>query len=226
MGANRPDCFAIDQRGHGESHPRGGYGIAAYVQDVVETLDALGLSSAHIVGHSMGARVALVFAARHPERTRSAVMVDIGPEQWRANWTSTWAAVDGMPSRFENEEEALAFAGSRTQNSPIGTGLFLARLRDDGRGGLTWRADREALKASVKSHRSRNFWEEWAAISRPALLVRGGTSHELREATFERMKALNPGINVCEIPGVGHNVPLIAPDKLATELQHFWSEVA
>ncbi len=225
MGDERPDCFAIDQRGHGESHPRGGYGIGAYVGDVVETLDSLGLASAHVVGHSMGARVAIVFAARHPDRTRSAAIIDIGPEQWRANWTSTWAAVDGMPSRFANETEALAFAGSRTQNSPIGTGLFLARLRDDGRGGLTWRADREALKASVKSHRSRNFWAEWSAIERPVLLVRGGTSHELRESTFERMKALNPGVNVRELPGVGHNVPLIAPDKLAAELQRFWTEV-
>ena len=226
LGGERPDCFAFDQRGHGQSHPAGGYGIAAYVNDVVETLDALGLEAADIVGHSMGARVALVMAARRPERVRSVAIADIGTEQWRANWTSTWDALDAMPRRFAGRDEALAFAGSRTRNSPIGTGMFLARLRQDAAGGLTWRADIDALKATVKGHRSRNFWHEWSAIDVPALLVRGETSHELRTSIFERMMATNPKVGVREIPGVGHNIPLIAPDKLASELRSFWSEVS
>jgi 2-(acetamidomethylene)succinate hydrolase len=226
LGPGRPDCYAIDQRGHGQSHVTGGYGIGTYLRDTAETIAALGLESAHIVGHSMGARVALVFAARRPELTRSVAIVDIGPEEWRENWTSTWESVDRMPDRFSGPDEALAFAGSRTQSSPIGTGMFLARLKDDGGGGLTWRADREAIKATVKSQRSRNFWADWRAIAVPALLVRGGTSREVRPQVFERMAASNPKVKVREIPDVSHNIPLIAPDKLASELNSFWSEVS
>lgn len=224
LGGDRPDCIALDQRGHGQSHPAGGWSIDDYVADVVDLLDALGLERAHIVGHSMGARVALVFAARYPARTASAAIVDIGPEQWKENWTSAWTAFDEMPDHFRDEADALEFAGRRTRTSPVGTGLFLARLRPAPGGGVTWRADREALKQTVRSQRSRNFWTEWEAITSPLLLVRGGTSHELRPRIAAKMRARNPRAGFVDFDGVGHNIPIIAPERLARDLQRFWAK--
>jgi pimeloyl-ACP methyl ester carboxylesterase len=104
----------------------------------------------------------------------------------------------------------------------VGTGAFLARLRPDNGGGLTWRANREALKATVQSHRSRNYWRDWEGIERPALFVRGGTSHEVRPAVAAEMVRRNPRVEPVELDGVGHNIPLIAPEKLANVLNDFW----
>src|SRR5437763_11394812 len=62
---------ALDQRGHGESQwvgPGGFYHFPEYVADLDGALDALGLASARIVGHSMGASVGLLYAAVRPER--------------------------------------------------------------------------------------------------------------------------------------------------------------
>jgi pimeloyl-ACP methyl ester carboxylesterase len=70
---------ALDQRGHGESEqPAGPYGVDACADDLAPVLDALGWDRAVVVGHSWGARVALAFAARHPERTLAVVAVDGG----------------------------------------------------------------------------------------------------------------------------------------------------
>ena len=69
-----------DLRGRGDAGQEPGpYGLARHVQDTVDLLDAEGLDSAVVAGHSMGAYVAALLAARHPDRVASVVLVDGGP---------------------------------------------------------------------------------------------------------------------------------------------------
>ncbi|MGH9116286.1 MAG: alpha/beta hydrolase [Acidimicrobiales bacterium] len=71
--------LAPDLRGRGRSSAVGGpYGMAVHADDLVAVLDHAGASSATVVGHSMGAFVAVVAADRHPERVRGLVLVDGG----------------------------------------------------------------------------------------------------------------------------------------------------
>jgi pimeloyl-ACP methyl ester carboxylesterase len=229
--------FALDQRGHGHSaKPVTGYAVAAFLGDLLEAMRVLGLDRPHLVGHSMGARVALVAAARHPERFRSVAIVDIGPDQWRANWQSTVAAFDRMPPSYPSAEAAVGGARNRggesadaaladRQDDATLRTIALARLRTLPDGSVTWLANREALKRTVIAHRSRNYWHDWERISIPALLVRGGTSGELRPAVSDRMRSRNPRVGFRQFEGVGHNIPLLAPGRLAATLSEFWPSV-
>jgi len=70
--------LAPDLRGRGRSRLSGPYGMAAHARDVIAVLDAVGVERAVLVGHSMGAYVAVVAAANHPERVSGVVMVDGG----------------------------------------------------------------------------------------------------------------------------------------------------
>ncbi|MDA0164348.1 alpha/beta hydrolase [Solirubrobacter ginsenosidimutans] len=71
--------LAPDLRGRGHSAELPGpYGIAAHVTDLLGVLDATGVSSAVLVGHSMGAYVLARLAAEHPERARALVALDAG----------------------------------------------------------------------------------------------------------------------------------------------------
>jgi pimeloyl-ACP methyl ester carboxylesterase len=68
--------FAISQRGHGESSkPASGYAQRDFAADVAAFMDALQLPRAVVVGHSMGAGVALRFAADYPQRTTALVLL-------------------------------------------------------------------------------------------------------------------------------------------------------
>jgi lipase len=76
---DRTALIAPDLRGRGASAPLGPpFGVDAHAGDVLALLDHLGLERPVIAGHSLGAYVACRFAARHPERVASLVLVDGG----------------------------------------------------------------------------------------------------------------------------------------------------
>jgi pimeloyl-ACP methyl ester carboxylesterase len=68
--------IALSQRGHGDaSRPRHGYHPRDLAQDLATFMDALGIASGVIVGHSMGSQVAQRFAIEHAARVRGLVLI-------------------------------------------------------------------------------------------------------------------------------------------------------
>ena len=85
----------VDLRGRGDSDkPDSGYGLEAHASDVVRVLDHLGLEDAVILGHSMGAFVALKTALVFPRRVRALVLLDGG-----------WPRVETRPEEMTEEEK-------------------------------------------------------------------------------------------------------------------------
>lgn len=69
---------ALDLRGHGDSQwsPEGHYSLASYLYDLVEFIDQLSDEPVTIVSHSLGAAIALRYAAVWPERVRALVAIE------------------------------------------------------------------------------------------------------------------------------------------------------
>jgi pimeloyl-ACP methyl ester carboxylesterase len=67
-------CVRVDLRGHGETPPADDYSFPALAGDVRAVVDELGLGEPAVVGHSLGAAVAAVYAAAYG--ARAVVCVD------------------------------------------------------------------------------------------------------------------------------------------------------
>jgi lipase len=90
----------VDLRGRGDSDkPDSGYSLSVHAVDVVRVLDHLGLQSAVLAGHSMGAFVALKTALLFPQRVRALVLLDGG-----------WPRVETTPEEMTQEERQDAAA--------------------------------------------------------------------------------------------------------------------
>lgn len=217
---------AMDARGHGQSWaPSNGYSASAMVEDTVRVIESLG-PPLHLVGHSMGARTALVLPARKPRLLRSVSVIDIGPEASKANIADTVRGIEGRPARFASTADALAYAFRNRTPTEDDTHIFLARLKGHPDGSLTWRASREALAQCVTLQRSRSYWDEWRRIPVPALFVHGGASNEVSSGIADRMRAENPRVLFERFEGIGHNIPLLAPQRLAESLERHWTSAA
>src|SRR5690348_4735658 len=72
--------YALDQRGYSPgARPDAveSYRIAEPLADAVAVLDALGIESAHVLGHDWGAQVGWLLAAMHPTRVRTLTAVSV-----------------------------------------------------------------------------------------------------------------------------------------------------
>lgn len=72
--------LAVDFPGHGRSQGPGFAGIAALADWTARLIEAAGVKSAALVGHSMGALVALDCAARHPDKVRALGLCGVASE--------------------------------------------------------------------------------------------------------------------------------------------------
>jgi pimeloyl-ACP methyl ester carboxylesterase len=75
--------IALDLRGHGGSTRPGDYSFELMRDDVRDFADALHLSRFHLIGHSMGATVAILCAERWPSRIDHLVLEDTAPPSGR-----------------------------------------------------------------------------------------------------------------------------------------------
>ncbi len=78
--AGRRPLLALDLRGRGDTDKPldGPFGMSQHARDVAAAMSGFGIDDAVVVGHSMGAFVAVALAAEHPERVRGLVLVDGG----------------------------------------------------------------------------------------------------------------------------------------------------
>jgi esterase len=76
---------SIDVRNHGNSFHQQGMDYQVLAQDVICLLDELSIAHCHILGHSMGGKIAMKIALLYPERLRKLIVADIAPVKYPAH---------------------------------------------------------------------------------------------------------------------------------------------
>ena len=220
LARERLDSFRIcapDLRGHGLSPWEPPWDLDRHIADLVETLDALGLSRVPVVGHSFGGRLALELGARHPERIEALVLLD--PAVWvpphialaRADercMDESYPSVDSAVDRrlADNPHAARELVEEETRAQ--------LRVGDDGRYRARW-----ARPAVIAAYGEMSKPPPLDRIRIPNLLVRGHESDVTPEAVADACRH-SIGSEVTVVPG-GHNVMWDAFDETAAALLHF-----
>jgi pimeloyl-ACP methyl ester carboxylesterase len=115
--------LAVDQPGHGRSDGPPLASVEALADWVLALLDAAGVTSAHLVGHSMGSLIALEAAARAPERAAGLVMVGTAYPMKVSDALLSTARDD--PARAIAMVNAFSHSGIASKPSFPGPGAWL-----------------------------------------------------------------------------------------------------
>ena len=225
--AARYRVLALDQRGHGDTDPApdGDYSDAALLADLEAFVAALGLGRIAMVALSLGGRVAINSAGRHPSVVDRMVIVDIGPEIAPAGGARVGQRMATSPEHFETLEAVVTHMRA---NAPLYSEALLRQraehaVRPLPGGGFTWKYDR-GLRDAIRQGRLRlpaDLWDQWRAITCPTLLVRGALSDVLPEEMAKRMAEELPSAQLVVVPGAGHTVPGDQPALFQSLLQEF-----
>jgi esterase len=224
--AARYHVLALDQRGHGDSAPApdGDYSTDAFAGDLAAFVDALGLRTVDVVALSLGGRVAIAYTARHPERVRRLVIVDIGPDIALEGRARVGRMIAATPEHFDSVERAVGYA--RAGNPRFTDAALRHRvghgLRAHGTG-FAWKYDRE-IREQIRSGRwndTIDLWPLWSAIACPTLIVRGVESDVLSPEIAKRMLETLPHARLVEVENAGHTVPGDQPQLFLQLVREF-----
>ena len=218
---------ALDHRGHGDSawDEKRRYEHDDMVADVECVTKALGIDRLVIVGHSLGGRIATLFAGRHPERMAGLVLVDIGPElDARGVTRIRQDAETQTPILFSVEEYArllsIAYPAGRPAAlmrmarhglRPRPDGRFELKTDPDLRSGLRGETPEEAAEREQAMTQAQ--WDALARIPCPTLVVRGAASDVLSADVADRMvDEVLPNGRLAVVAAAGHSVMTDNPD--------------
>lgn len=226
-----------DVRGRGESQwdtSSVNYVPRTYARDVVELLDALGISRAVFVGTSMGGVIMMFLALRNRGRIAAAVLNDVGPEVSPEGLARIQSYV-GRPVNLASWADAVSYVrtlneGSLPHFDDDDWERMTARTYTRGTGAPSPRYD-PAIAAPLQAGKAKApaflAWMLFRRLvrSRPTLVLRGETSDILSRQTAERMAAGRTNVTLVEVPGVGH-APMLSEPQSREALLSFLDGVA
>jgi pimeloyl-ACP methyl ester carboxylesterase len=228
--------LAVDLRGHGDSghDAERRYDYEFHVRDLERVTAALGIGRFVLLGHSLGGRIAALFAGTHPERMAGLILVDSGPDldargvmRIRLD-TEKAVAPDGAAARIPSLTEyermlSIAYPAARPE--------AIARMA---RHGLRRRADGSlerktdpafhdgarrmspAEAADRERATTRMLWEALGRVPCPTLVVRGAASDILSPDVADRMAdEVLPQGRLAVVARASHSVMTDNPEGFA-----------
>lgn len=228
------DLLRLDLRGHGGSVCRTRTNMEVWSDDVAELLRAEGAARAVLVGHCLGANLALRFAARHPELVAGLVLIEPMFRQCLSGRMRTVAALRPLLSALV--PLMLLLAGWGLHRRRVDT-IDLAELDRQARAAMAsgggFPAGRYAsVVEDLRIMPTSMFLQDLIAVTGPlplprirvpvlALLSTGGAFGD--PARTERLLADLPGCRV-ELIDALHWIPTEQPAAMATAIEGWCEE--
>ena len=202
----RYQAIALDQRGCGKTeHPSSGYSIPQFVEDLSRFSDRLGLPPFHLVGHSMGGQVSMLFTLKHPEKVRTLTLLNSVPadglflnEEVRAYFT-----------QVANDPKVLRQAMDMVM--PYGYGPSFAERAT----AIALACAPQTMKESLESMNQTRFLSDLGKIAVPTLILHGKDDMVIPlELMVPTMKAIVHA-QVVIFSHCGHSPQVERPEEFA-----------
>lgn len=214
----------IDLPNHGESGWTEGFDYAEMADLVADHLRN-GFASAgpfDVVGHSMGGKVAMVLALRHPDLVRRLVVVDISPvasASGRGEFPHLLSALRTLDlAAIESRTDAHAALREAIPNDTV-RGFLLQNLQRAG-DGFAWQPNLRLLHDELEA--VMGFPDMTGRLFEgPVLWMRGERSDYVADDDAPAMRALFPKTTRLTVLGAGHWVHSEKPDEVIAALRSF-----
>ena len=189
-------ALAMDLRNHGDSAHDPAMDYDTMAADVAETMAAHGVAAAHVVGHSMGGKVAMRLALRQPACVKRLVVADIAPVPYPSHFGAFTRAMLAVPPGASRAEADALLAPDIPD--PAIRGFLMHNFRP----GEGWRIGLREIAGALPRV------EDWeGAVGRfdgPALFVTGARSDYVRPEHRPAIVRLFPTARFVAIKDAGH----------------------
>ncbi|MGC8633981.1 MAG: alpha/beta fold hydrolase [Candidatus Limnocylindrales bacterium] len=202
--------YLVDLRGHagtrGEIGPH--LDLDDLAADLLATVDALGLSTFHLAGFSLGGLTALHFALRHAARLRTLILVGVDPQ---LEPRASVARVLMDPDRIAAREPAWAEQLERRHAAVHGPGAWRELLR--------------SIQAGIRSETALTP-AELRGVHVPTLVVCGDRDVFVPPDHAVAFYRQLPDARLCIVPDCGHQAMVLRPRLFSDAAEQFYRSTA
>lgn len=153
--AENRHVYLLDQRNHGQSPHTDTHTYDEMAEDLFGFFQEHGLRDAVLIGHSMGGKTAMKFAAKHPELLDKLVIVDMGTKTYPVHHDliiRSMQALDleNISSRSEAEEELSHLLDEDESVIQFLLKNIYRKKQEDGTSTYAWRFNLDVLAADIE----------------------------------------------------------------------------
>lgn len=202
---NQYQVIRVDVPNHGLSEHWDQMDYPRLATAMISLLDELAIERAHIVGHSMGGKIAMATALAFPERIISMVAADIAPVAYEPRHDTVFAALESLPLEGHTDRR---FALNHLIDNDIdeATAQFLLKNLQRTDTGFRWKMNLSGLKACYPNiigwqNQTLNPVQSYAG---PSLFIRGGDSNYVTSEHRSAIMAQFPAAQAKTLEGCRH----------------------
>jgi pimeloyl-ACP methyl ester carboxylesterase len=234
--ASRYTIYLVDLRNHGRSphHPDHTYPLMA--TDIEELMASESIDKAYILGHSMGGKTAMLFAALHPERVSGLIIVDIAPGGYtnlsqyspqviaHLNIVNTMLSVDfsKLTSRAKIENDL-----AKTITDTDIRRFIMKNVQRNANNSFGWKLNIDAIHRALPGIMGPIPLEKimggQALKGFPILFIKGEYSDYITPDQIPMIRQYFPEAEIKTIPSAGHWVHAEQPKQFIKVLEEFLS---
>ena len=203
--------YLVDLRNHGQSFHSSEFNYAALAGDIEELVEYLNLDQIYLMGHSLGGKTAMFFAAQNQARVQKLIVVDIAPRQYSVRHQLILEALSAIDmNTLSSRTEADEILKERILNE--GIRLFLLKnLKRKSADSFEWKVNLPVIREQI--HQVGEALPASFSVQVPSLFVRGGSSDYVSDDDQDAILGQFPNSSISTIASVGHWVHAEAPQE-------------
>ena len=227
------EVAAYDKRGWGRSgwSPSKDYSVDAHMGDISVVLGHLGWAKPVLYGHSSSGRLAVAFAASHPDKVLKLIIGDSGFARDEDAQKPGTRTTGNPPLTFKSVEAAMAHFARianppRMAKDPVRAAEGLTKSGDE----LVLRRDPDHVNrepigegAGLPRRPAGTVWDDLPNVKCPTIIIRGLRSDRYPPEIIERIKKLRPDFAWAAVDSQ-HDMAFQARDALVAEIRKFIGE--
>lgn len=196
------EVHLIDQRNHGRSFHTDDFDYELLIEDLHFYIEYHRLKKVSILGHSMGGKVAMLFAVSYPDYMDKLIVADIAPKYYEPHHETILAGLNAVNFDLQYSRKAVEDMLS-LYIKDTGVKQFLMKnvyWKDKGR--LAFRFNLQSL--TENNSEVGDALPSFTSFEGPTLFLRGGNSNYIIEEDMALIKAHFPNSEIVTIANAGH----------------------
>lgn len=212
--------YALDLRNHGLSPHSPVMDYPALCADLAAFIERQQLPSVHLLGHSLGGKVAMRFAQDYPEHCATLMVADIAPRDYGLHFQEAFEAMLALDLNTLPNRKAADEALSAAIPDWAFRQFLLTNLERKPDGSLQWIVNLPVLAQSLSTIRANPLRVD-EVCRLPTLFLTGERSDFVQPEDHAAIQHHFPQARIVSIPGAGHNLHADNRPEFTRAIQRF-----